>query len=56
VYQSAVGIDENAEVALIALTSNRLNLRHVENLTVLPTLHRDTWFARLLADAAQVAA
>jgi len=56
VYQSAVGIDENAEVALIALTSNRLNLRHIENLTVLPTLHRDTWFARLLADAAPVAA
>jgi CubicO group peptidase (beta-lactamase class C family) len=56
VYQSAVGIDENAEVALIALTSNRLNLRHVENLQVLPTLHRDTWFARLLADASAVTA
>jgi CubicO group peptidase (beta-lactamase class C family) len=56
VYQSAVGIDENAEVALIALTSNRLNLRHVENLQVLPTLHRDTWFARMLADASVVAA
>ncbi len=56
VYQSAVGIDENAGVGLIALTSNRLNLRHVENLQVLPTLHRDTWFARLLADAASVAA
>ena len=56
VYQSAVGIDENAEVALIALTSNRLNLRHVENLQVLPTLHRDKWFSRLLADASPVAA
>jgi CubicO group peptidase (beta-lactamase class C family) len=56
VYQSSVGIDENAEVALIALTSNRLNLRHVENLTVLPTLHRDTWFARVLARASRVTA
>jgi CubicO group peptidase (beta-lactamase class C family) len=56
VYQSAVGIDENTEVALIALTSNRLNLRHVENLEILPKLHRDTWFSRLLTDTASVAA
>lgn len=56
VYQSSVAIDENAEIALIALTSNRLNLRHVENLSVFPTLHRDTWLARLLTDDAPVAA
>lgn len=56
VYQSSVAIDENAEVALIALTSNRLNLRHIENLSVFPTLHRDRWLASLLADESPVAA
>lgn len=55
VYQSSVAIDENAEVALIALTSNRLNLRHVDNLQVFPLLHRDTWFARLLDENAVTA-
>ncbi|HET7573460.1 MAG TPA: serine hydrolase domain-containing protein [Gaiellaceae bacterium] len=55
VYQSSVAIDENAEVALIALTSNRLNLRHIENLQVFPVLQRDTWLPRLLAGAAVAA-
>jgi hypothetical protein len=49
-------ITPKSEVALIALTSSNLHLRHVEQLEIRPRLDRKEWFSRLLADAFPVAA